>query len=77
MPKDIYHILKAILLIIVAGIVFYLVYPKYEVINIEAPVIVRYNKITGQTEWSYISHGCNWYPIENYQEKKDDNSDDK
>jgi len=55
-------IIKWAMLIGIAGIVFYIVAPKYD-IRVDGNTIVRLNKITG-TASVYIARGEGWAALE-------------
>lgn len=50
--------IQVILLMIIAGVIFYIVCPKYEYIDDQTPDLLRFNKIKGVLE--VCKNGDNW-----------------
>ncbi|MCK9572489.1 MAG: hypothetical protein M0Q96_04350 [Candidatus Omnitrophica bacterium] len=50
--------LQTMLLMIIAGVIFYIVCPKYEYIDDQTPDLLRFNKIRGVLE--VCKDGDNW-----------------
>jgi len=57
------YVVRWWLIIIVAGIVFYIVYPKYQCIkpSESGPYVYRYNTITGKVQIGWL--GGDWREI--------------
>lgn len=63
MKELMFHVVKWWLVIIVAGFVFYFVYPKYKyIVPRENPrYVFRCNKITGKVHLGYV--GSQWLEV--------------